>query len=132
MSINIFFMLKNEAYLTLKINSLVHNSDMKICSVKELSLDYLILLCEGETTKTYYEAISPITLTTRWLVNFGFRKIGEKDYFLGKYFIHNRKRGWIRSKAKVPVIYVHQLQMSYLSDTGMQLDLNNIEMNLTK
>lgn len=77
----------------------------------------------NKATEGYYyaTAVKPISLTKRWLVDFGFKK-GEKEasgkYFLGNFWLYVDNS--IRHDQQI-LEYVHDLQNIYLDKVGKKL-----------
>lgn len=99
--------------LVIKLTSL---SESKVQGIKG-NIDFLLP----------YESIKGIPLSTRWLVNLGFKEIGinKYTYIYKGFFIHRRKRGWITRCSDMEIQYVHELQNAVLFSKNESLILTD-------
>ncbi len=69
--------------------------------------------------------ISPIILTEKWLLLFGFKRFC-KDFSKNGVIIHTRKRGYVLRKSVPDIKYVHTLQNLYFALTNTELSVSKI------
>jgi hypothetical protein len=69
------------------------------------------------------EGIEPIPLTDDWLRKFGFKKVAENDFILGKFSLYYVLYYDGYRVSEIIPKYVHQLQNLYFALTGEELTL---------
>jgi hypothetical protein len=71
------------------------------------------------------DAFEPIPLTEEWLLKFGFEKVAENDFILGKYSLYYLLYYDGYRVSEITPKYVHQLQNLYFALTGEELIIKN-------
>lgn len=121
----------------LRIGNIVQcNDDGTIFKIDEITAMGLTVtaLGGGETTWIEFDQFEPITLTEKWLTDFGFKmQVNQMSpmaywYFIGRFGI------WYYTESDIPeyfgitlnridvfIKYVHQLQNLYFALTGTEL-----------
>jgi hypothetical protein len=65
--------------------------------------------------------LEPIELTEEWLLKFGFEKVAENDFILGKYSLYYLLYYDGYRVSEITPKYVHKLQNLYFALTGKEL-----------
>ena len=81
----------------------------------EVTIEDLQIIYNGKSKA------KPILLTEEWLLKFGFKKVAENDFILGKYSLYYLLYYDGYRVSEITPKYVHQLQNLYFALTGKEL-----------
>jgi|688.fasta_scaffold1153065_1 hypothetical protein len=106
----------------LRIGNKVLLTDInEICIITSISNKHIGYESKSRIGQCISSCLKPIPLREDWLLKFGFKKVAENDFILGKYSLYYLLYYDGYRVSEITPKYVHQLQNLYFALTGKEL-----------